>query len=186
MRALRVFIGECPLCPILVRNRTQIVFGSGNLNARLMFVGEAPGSEEDIQGMPFVGKAGQLLTDIIEKGMKLKRTDVYIANILKCRPPNNRSPEPAEVANCTPFLHAQLDIIKPKVIVALGAYAAHHLMGTDTPISKLRGTWHHYRDIPLMPTFHPSYLLRNYTPEHRRQVWEDMKQVLDLLAQKGP
>lgn len=178
LRALREFIGDCQRCPILVRNRTQIVFGVGNPHADIMFVGEAPGADEDAQGIPFVGRAGQLLTNIIEKGMGLRREDVYIANILKCRPPNNREPQPDEVANCTPFLHEQLAIIKPRVIVALGAYAARYLTGSTTPISKLRGTFYYYRDIPVMPTFHPAYLLRNYSPENRRMVWEDMKKVL--------
>ncbi|MCX7846970.1 MAG: uracil-DNA glycosylase [bacterium] len=178
LRALRAFIGDCQRCPILARSRTQIVFGVGNPHAEIMFVGEAPGADEDAQGIPFVGRAGQLLTNIIEKGMGLRRADVYIANILKCRPPNNREPLPDEVANCTPFLHEQLAIVKPRVIVALGAYAARYLTGSSTPISKLRGTFHHYRDIPVMPTFHPAYLLRNYSPENRRMVWEDMKKVL--------
>lgn len=181
LTALRAFIGDCQRCPVLVRTRTQIVFGVGNPHAEIMFVGEAPGADEDAQGIPFVGRAGQLLTNIIEKGMQLKRDDVYIANILKCRPPNNREPQPDEVANCTPFLHEQLAIIKPRVIVALGAYAARYLCGTTTPISKLRGTFHHYRDIPVMPTFHPAYLLRNYSPENRRMVWEDMKKVLEYV-----
>ena len=176
--ALRAHIGECPFCPILVRNRKKIVFGSGNVDATIMFVGEAPGQDEDEQGLPFVGRAGQLLTNIIEKGMGIQRTEVYIANILKCRPPNNRQPQPDEIENCAPFLHAQLDIIKPQVIVALGAYASHYITGENTPISKLRGEWRAYRGIPVMPTFHPSYLLRSYSPDNRRLVWEDVKKVM--------
>jgi len=181
LQALRCFIGDCQRCPALVRNRTTIVFGCGNPHAGIMFVGEAPGADEDVQGLPFVGRAGQLLTNIIEKGMHLRRDDVYIANILKCRPPNNREPQPHEVANCTPFLHEQLAIVKPRVIVALGTYAAHYLTGSATPISKLRGTFHQYRGIPVMPTFHPAYLLRNYSPENRRMVWDDMKKVLEYV-----
>jgi DNA polymerase len=180
--ALRAHIGECQFCPILVRNRKKIVFGSGNVNATIMFVGEAPGQDEDEQGLPFVGRAGQLLTNIIEKGMDIPRSEVYIANILKCRPPNNRQPQPDEIENCTPFLHAQLDIIKPRVIVALGAYAAHYLTAESTPISKLRGEWREYRGIPVMPTFHPSYLLRSYSPENRRLVWSDVKKVMERVA----
>ncbi|NLF40446.1 uracil-DNA glycosylase [bacterium] len=182
--ALRKHIGNCPLCRALVLNRTQIVFGSGNPEAELVFVGEAPGEEEDRQGAPFVGRAGELLTRIIEKGMGMRRDSVYIANILKCRPPNNRNPEPPEVANCSPFLNAQLDIIKPRAIIALGAYASHYLCGTDEPISKLRGTFHHYRGIPVMPTFHPAYLLRSYSPENRRRVWDDVRKVVEFLNQK--
>ncbi len=151
-----------------------------------MFVGEAPGQDEDKQGIPFVGRAGQLLMTIIEKGMGLSRDQVYIANMLKCRPPNNREPQPDEVANCTPFLNVQLEIVQPRVIVALGAYAAHFLAGVATPISRLRGTFQHYRGIPVMPTFHPAYLLRNYTPEHRRNVWDDMKKVLEFLHPRAP
>ncbi|MCX7003192.1 MAG: uracil-DNA glycosylase [bacterium] len=179
--ALQTFMGACPRCAALVRNRTRLVFGCGSPDAEIMFVGEAPGQDEDQQGIPFVGRAGQLLMTIIEKGMSLSRDKVYIANILKCRPPNNREPQPDEVANCTPFLNVQLEIVQPRVIVALGAYAAHFLTGVTTPISRMRGEFHHYRGIPVMPTFHPAYLLRNYTPEHRRHVWDDMKKVLEFL-----
>ena len=177
--ALRAYIGNCPRCPILVRNRKKIVFGSGNPDASIVFVGEAPGQDEDIQGLPFVGRAGQVLTNIIEKGMAISRDQVYIANILKCRPPNNREPLPDEMSHCTPFLNWQLAIIEPKVIVALGGYAAHYLTGTQTGITKLRGTWHAYRDIPVMPTFHPAYLLRNYSQENRRLVWQDVQTVIE-------
>src|SRR5207247_1187373 len=160
-------IGECDRCK-LSRGRTRIVFGSGNPSARLMFVGEAPGEDEDQQGLPFVGRAGQKLTEMIEKGMGIPRSDCYIANIIKCRPPQNRNPEPDEIAACETFLFRQIDIIRPKVIVALGRFAAQTLLRTNTPISSLRGRFWTYRGTLLMPTFHPSYLLRQYTPENRR------------------
>jgi DNA polymerase len=157
-----------------------VVFGVGNPNAALMFVGEAPGADEDIQGEPFVGRAGQLLTKIIE-AIDLKRSDVYIANVIKCRPPANRNPEPVEVATCEPFLFRQIDLIRPKVIVALGTFAAHALLKTDAPISRLRGHVHEFRDgIKLIPTFHPAFLLRS--PERKRDVWEDMKKVRGFLT----
>jgi len=156
------------------------VFGVGNPDADLMFVGEAPGADEDVQGIPFVGRAGQLLTKIIE-AIGLTRDDVYIANIIKCRPPQNRNPEPDEVATCEPFLFRQVDIIKPKIIVALGKYAAQTLLRTETPISRLRGRQFDYRGAKLIPTFHPAYLLRN--PSSKREVWEDMKLVKKLLTQ---
>jgi len=146
----------------------------------LMFVGEAPGADEDVQGEPFVGRAGQLLTKIIE-AIELKRSDVYIANVIKCRPPGNRNPEPVEVATCEPFLFQQIDIIRPKVIVALGTFAAHALLKTDAPISRLRGQVHDFRGgIKLIPTFHPAFLLRS--PDRKRDVWEDMKKVRALLT----
>jgi len=161
--------------------RRQVVFGVGNPNADLMFVGEAPGADEDVQGEPFVGKAGQLLTRIIEGGLQLKRSDVYIANVIKCRPPGNRNPEPDEVATCEPFLFRQIDTIRPRVIVALGAFAAHTLLKTDAPISRIRGQVFDYRNgSRLIPTFHPAFLLRS--PERKREVWEDMKKVRALLA----
>jgi DNA polymerase len=161
--------------------RTQVVFGAGNPNAKLMFVGEAPGGDEDRQGEPFVGAAGQLLTKIIE-AIELKRSDVYIANVIKCRPPGNRNPEPVEVATCKPFLLQQVDIIRPKVIVALGTFAAQTLLETDTPISRLRGRVQALRGgISLVPTFHPAFLLRS--PDRKRDVWEDMKKVRALLAE---
>ena len=181
--ALRAFIGQCPQCPVLVRNRRSVVFGSGNPDADIMFVGEAPGNDEDIQGIPFVGRAGQLLMNIIEKGMKMSRDDVYIANILKCRPPNNRNPQADEVRNCTPFLHLQLDIIKPRVIIALGLFAAQFLTGKEIGIGKLRGQFHFYRDIPVMPTYHPAYLLRNYSRESRQKVWDDIQLVMQYLRE---
>ena len=154
------------------------MFGVGNPSADLMFVGEAPGADEDVQGIPFVGRAGQLLTKIIE-AIDLKREDVYIANVIKCRPPGNRNPEPDEVETCEPFLFQQVDIIKPKVIVALGTVAARALLRTLDPISRLRGCVYDYRGAKLIPTFHPAYLLRN--PSSKREVWEDMKLVRRLL-----
>jgi uracil-DNA glycosylase len=154
------------------------VYGVGNPAADLMFVGEAPGRDEDIQGIPFVGRAGQKLTQIIE-AIGLARGDVYIANVIKCRPPENRNPEPDEVETCEQFLFRQIDVIKPKVIVALGTFAARSLLKTDAPISRLRGRVYDYRGAKLVPTFHPAYLLRN--PSCRREVWEDMKKVRSLL-----
>jgi len=159
------------------------VFGVGNPNAQLMFVGEGPGRDEDLQGEPFVGRAGQLLTDIITRGMKMRREDVYIANVVKCRPPENRNPEPDEVAACLPFLERQIEIVQPRVLVALGKVAAQALLRTNTPISRLRGQWHSYRGIPLMPTLHPAYLLRN--PADKRLVWEDIKLVIRELEKRG-
>ncbi len=178
--AIRLDIGECTRCKLHTLGRQRIVFGSGNPNAELMFVGEAPGADEDEQGLPFVGKAGQLLTKIIE-AIDMKREDVYIANVIKCRPPANRNPEPDEVATCEPFLFRQIDLIKPRVIVALGTHAAHTLLKTDAPISRIRGKQHEYRGSILIPTFHPAYLLRS--PDRKREVWEDMKLVKSLLTQ---
>lgn len=176
---LRAVLGDCQRCK-LAPHRTRIVFGVGNPRARLMFVGEGPGQDEDRQGEPFVGRAGQLLTEIITKGMRLAREDVYIANVVKCRPPRNRNPEPDEVAACQPFLLRQIRLIAPEVIVALGKFAAQTLLETTTPITRLRGTWHDYHGIRLMPTFHPAYLLRN--PADKRLVWEDIKQVMGVLG----
>jgi len=178
LKAIREDIGECTRCKLHGMGRTQIVFGVGNARADLMFVGEAPGADEDIQGEPFVGRAGQLLTKIIE-AIGLTRDQVYIANVLKCRPPNNRNPEPDEVEQCEPFLLRQIDIIKPKVIVALGKFAAQCLLKTNDPITRLRGREFKYRDAILMPTYHPAYLLR--TPSAKREVWEDMKRVKIIL-----
>jgi DNA polymerase len=178
LAAVRADIGDCTRCKLHGLGRRQIVFGVGNPDADLMFVGEAPGADEDIQGIPFVGRAGQLLTKIIE-AIGLKREDVYIANVIKCRPPQNRNPEPDEVDTCEPFLFQQVDIIKPKVIVALGTFAARALLRTLDPISRLRGRVYEYRGAKLIPTFHPAYLLRN--PASKRDVWEDMKVVRGLL-----
>jgi uracil-DNA glycosylase len=177
---LRAHIGDCTRCKLHGMGRRQVVFGVGNPQADLMFVGEAPGADEDLQGEPFVGRAGQLLTKIIE-AIGLKRSDVYIANILKCRPPGNRNPEPDEVATCSPFLARQIDVIRPKVIVALGSFAAKALLQSDVPISRVRGHVFDYRGgAKLIPTFHPAFLLRS--PERKRDVWEDMKKVRALLA----
>jgi DNA polymerase len=178
LAAVRADIGDCTRCKLHAQGRTQIVFGVGNPDADLMFVGEAPGADEDIQGFPFVGRAGQLLTKIIE-AIDLKREEVYIANVIKCRPPGNRNPEPDEVATCEPFLFQQIDIIKPKVIVALGKFGAQTLLRTLDPISRLRGRVYEFRGAKLVPTFHPAYLLRN--PSSKREVWEDMKLVRTLL-----
>ncbi|MFZ5874806.1 MAG: uracil-DNA glycosylase [Nitrospirota bacterium] len=175
-------IGDCRRCG-LAPTRTNLVFGVGNPRAELVFVGEAPGAEEDAQGVPFVGAAGQLLTKIIE-AMGLRRDDVYIANILKCRPPGNRNPLPDEIASCEPFLIAQLEIIAPTVICALGTFAAQTLLKTKDPISRLRGRWHAYHDIPLMPTFHPAYLLRN--PAEKKTVWSDVQAVMARLGRPIP
>jgi DNA polymerase len=177
--AIRADIGDCTRCKLHTLGRTKIVFGVGNPRADLMFVGEAPGADEDEQGIPFVGRAGQLLTRIIE-AIGLKREDVYIANVIKCRPPGNRNPEPDEVATCEPFLLRQIDAIRPKVIVALGTFAARTLVGANVPISRLRGRVFTCRGARLVPTFHPAYLLRN--PEAKRDTWEDMKKVRRLLA----
>jgi len=179
LAAVRADIGDCTRCKLHTMGRKQVVFGVGNPEADLMFVGEAPGADEDIQGIPFVGRAGQLLTDIIEKGLQIPRKDVYIANVIKCRPPGNRNPEPDEVATCEPFLFQQIDIIKPKVIVALGKFGAQTLLRTMDPISRLRGRVYDFRGAKLVPTFHPAFLLRN--PASKREVWEDMKLVRELL-----
>ena len=179
LASIREDIGDCVRCKLCNLGRTQIVFGAGNPNADLMFVGEGPGRDEDIQGFPFVGRSGQKLTQIIE-AIGLKREDVYIANVIKCRPPENRNPEPDEVEQCEPFLFRQIDTIKPKVIVALGTFAAKSLLKTTDPISRLRGRVFDYRGAKLVPTFHPAFLLRN--PSCRREVWEDMKKVRALLT----
>jgi DNA polymerase len=177
-RLHRDTIGDCRRCK-LAPGRTQVVFGTGNPRAELVFVGEAPGADEDAQGIPFIGAAGQLLTKIIE-AMGLQRDDVYIANIIKCRPPGNRNPQPDEIASCEPFLISQLEIIHPKVICALGTFAAQTLLKTKEPISRLRGRWHAYQGIPLMPTFHPAYLLRN--PGDKKTVWADVRLVMAQLG----
>jgi DNA polymerase len=179
---LRVEIGPlCMRCKLCNMGRRQVVFGVGNPRARLMFVGEAPGEDEDRQGEPFVGRAGQLLTKIIE-AINLARDQVYIANVIKCRPPGNRNPEPDEVSACEPFLFRQIDIVKPRVIVALGKFAAQCLLHTTEPITRLRGREFQYRGATLIPTFHPAYLLRN--PSSKRDVWEDMKKVRAILLEE--
>ena len=178
LSAIREDIGDCTRCKLHTLGRQQIVYGVGNPQADLMFVGEAPGADEDIQGIPFVGRAGQLLTKIIE-AIGLKRDDVYIANVIKCRPPGNRNPDPDEVVACEGFLFRQIDSIKPKVIVALGTFAAKALLKTQDPISRLRGRVYQYRGASLVPTFHPAFLLRS--PDRKRDVWEDMKKVRSIL-----
>ena len=183
---IRAEIGDCTRCKLHTLGRKQIVFGVGNPNADLMFVGEAPGADEDEQGEPFVGRAGQLLTKIIETA-GLKRGDVYIANILKCRPDTpgqaagNRPPTPEERAACLPYLQEQIDLIKPRAIVALGATAVDGLLGKTLGITRLRGHWQTYRGIPLMPTYHPAYLLRNQSLSEKRKVWEDILKVMEKL-----
>jgi len=179
LAAIRIDLGpDCSRCKLHTLGRRQIVFGVGNPEAELMFVGEAPGADEDVQGEPFVGRAGQLLTKIIA-AIGLGREDVYIANLIKCRPPQNRNPEPDEVDTCEPFLFQQIDAIRPKVVVALGSFAARALLRTQDPISRLRGRVYEYRGSKLIPTFHPAYLLRN--PSSKKEVWEDMKLVRTLL-----
>jgi len=177
LETLRQEALACHKCP-LGKTRTNLVFGVGNPSASLMFVGEAPGRDEDLQGEPFVGRAGQLLTKIIE-AIGLKRGDVYIANVLKCRPPGNRNPLPEEIVLCMPYLLKQIEIIQPKVLCALGTFAAQTLLNTKSPVGTLRGRFHQYKNIPMMVTFHPAYLLRN--PNDKIKVWEDMKKVRDFL-----
>ena len=174
-------LGNCQRCG-LGASRTKLAYGVGNPNARLVLVGDAPGREEDLQGEPFVGEAGQLLDRILQ-AMGLHRNDVYICNVLKCRPPNNRDPQPEEGATCEAFLVRQIAAVRPQVIIALGRFAVHSLLKTNAPISKLRGEWQSYQGIPLMPTYHPAYLLNN--PEGKRDVWDDMKQVLRRLQTDG-
>jgi DNA polymerase len=184
---LRAAVAPCAKCPNLARTRTQTVFGVGNIDARLMFVGEAPGADEDLQGEPFVGKAGQLLTKIIET-MGLKRSDVFIANVLKCRPDmppgstGNRRPTTVEMQTCLPYLRAQIEIIQPAVLVALGSVAMEGLLGSTEPMSRLRGRWHEFQGIPLMATYHPAYLLRNQSLTEKRKVWEDILLVMERLS----
>jgi len=175
--AVREELGDCRRCD-LCETRQKIVFGDGNPNADILFVGEGPGQDEDRRGLPFVGRAGQLLTRMIENGMGLERSDVYICNIVKCRPPRNRTPLPPEVAACRPFLEGQIEAVAPRVIVALGRPATGLLLEKDVSITRLRGHWQTYNGIPLMPTLHPAYVLRRYTPEVRRNVWNDLRAAL--------
>ncbi|MGE3821993.1 MAG: uracil-DNA glycosylase, partial [Isosphaeraceae bacterium] len=163
-------VAGCTRCEILAETRTQTVFSDGSPTARLMFIGEAPGAEEDRQGVPFVGRAGQLLTDMITKGMGLAREDVYIANVLKCRPPENRNPEPPEIANCVGYLDRQIAIVRPEYLCVLGKVAAGTLLNTALPLARLRGRWHRYQEIPMIVTYHPAYLLRN--PVDKKKTWE--------------
>ena len=178
-------IGDCTRCR-LSKGRNKIVFGDGNPEAKLVFVGEGPGADEDAQGIPFVGRAGQLLTQMIEntaskEGIPLKRPDVYICNVVKCRPPENRNPEPDEMEICGQFLFRQLSAIKPRAICALGSTAAKALLGGKDGVTRLRGTWHKWHDIPLLVTYHPSYLLRAYNQSAKREAWEDLKKVLHFV-----
>jgi uracil-DNA glycosylase family 4 len=177
LEQVRAALGACTRCR-LAEGRTQIVFGDGNPDADLLFVGEGPGEQEDRQGLPFVGRAGELLTQMIERGLRIPRSCVYICNIVKCRPPQNRTPLADEVTACRPFLDGQIDAVAPKVIVALGKPATSLLLGRDVSITRVRGTWQDYRGIPVMPTFHPAFVLRQYTAENRRLVWEDLKAAL--------
>jgi uracil-DNA glycosylase family 4 len=170
---------DCSRCKLHGLGRQQVVFGTGNPDADLMFVGEAPGADEDIQGVPFVGRAGQLLTKMIE-AINLRREDVYIANVIKCRPPGNRNPEPDEIEQCEPFLFRQIQAVRPKVIVALGAFAAKTLLRSEEPISKLRGRVYDFHGATLIPTFHPSFLLRS--PDRKRDAWDDLKKARALLT----
>lgn len=174
---VRKELGDCKRCK-LHRGRKTIVFGEGNEKATLMFIGEGPGYDEDVQGRPFVGKAGQLLTKIIQS-INLSREEVYIANIIKCRPPQNRNPEPDEIQNCHPFLMEQINMIQPKIICALGTFSAHTLLKTDAKITALRGKFYDLEGIKVIPTYHPAFLLRN--PEKKREVWEDMKKIAEWL-----
>lgn len=168
---------NCRKCS-LAKTRKNVVFGAGSLKANLIFVGEAPGGDEDIKGMPFVGKAGMLLTKIIE-AMGLKREDVFICNILKCRPPQNRNPLPEEISLCIEYLYRQIDYIKPNIICGLGKFASQTLLNTEVPITKLRGNWHEFRGIKFMPTFHPAYLLRN--PRDKKLAWQDMQKIMKAM-----
>jgi DNA polymerase len=178
--AIREELGDCRRCK-LAGGRTTLVFGVGNPAAEVMFVGEGPGADEDLQGEPFVGKAGQLLTRMIE-AMGYRREEVYIANVVKCRPPGNRNPEPDEIEACEPFLRRQIEAVGPRVIVALGKFAAHTLLGTSIPITKLRGQWSSYAGVRLMPTFHPAYLLRS--PDEKAKAWADLQLVMAELGRK--
>jgi len=180
--SLKEKIMACAHCEELITHRTQLVFGAGNANAELCFVGEAPGRDEDIQGVPFVGKAGQLLTRIIES-IGLTREQVFITNVLKCRPPNNRNPRPEEIVNCEAFLIEQLAAIRPRIICALGTFAAQTLLHTTESISRLRGGFHDYHGIKLIATFHPAFLLRS--PNYKQHVWEDMKMIRRELAKRA-
>jgi DNA polymerase len=178
LEAVRSALGDCRRCG-LCEGRQKIVFGDGNPDADILFVGEGPGEQEDRTGLPFVGRAGELLTQMIEKGMGIRRSDVYICNIVKCRPPGNRNPLPPEVSACRPFLDGQIAAVAPKVIVTLGKPAASLLLDREISITRVRGTWQEYQGIPLMPTLHPAFVLRQYTPENRRAVWQDLKAALE-------
>ena len=182
LEQVRAELGDCQRCR-LHEGRTQIVFGDGDPKADLMFVGEGPGEQEDLRGIPFCGRAGELLTQMIEKGLGVRRSDVYICNIVKCRPPSNRTPHSDEAATCARFLDGQIAAVRPKVIVALGKPATSLLLGRDVAISRVRGTWQEYRGVPVMPTFHPAYVLRQYTPDVRRKVWDDLRAALTRVQE---
>ena len=184
LAALAAEVSICQRCPHLAASRTQTVFGSGSPTARLMFVGEAPGADEDRLGVPFIGRAGALLTDMITKGMGLRREDVYIANVLKSRPPENRPPQADEVSNCLPYLERQIAIIRPEFLCLLGKTAVSALLETTLPMSRLRGKWHRYRGIPTVVTWHPSYLLR--TPSAKKDAWEDLQLLMQAMGLKPP
>lgn len=181
LEALRTEIGPCTRCE-LSEKRQHVVFGEGNPEARVVFVGEGPGADEDRTGRPFVGRAGELLTKMIE-ALEWQREDVFICNVVKCRPPGNRDPKPEEIATCHPFLQRQLEIIRPRVIVTLGKPATSTLLGRPVAITRLRGTWQEWNGIPLMPTFHPAYLLRQYTTQNRQAVWDDLRAVRERAGQ---
>ncbi|MFC1869272.1 uracil-DNA glycosylase family protein [Thermodesulfobacteriota bacterium] len=183
LEELKSFIGDCKGCE-LWRGRTLLVFGEGSPEARLIFVGEGPGREEDLTGRPFVGEAGKLLTRIIEKGMGLRRDEVYICNVVKCRPPSNRDPERREIDICIPFLKEQLKLIRPEVICVLGRIAGQELLGKDFKITRGRGKWHSFMDIPVMPTYHPAYILRNPSKERqlKGEVWDDVQKIMARLG----
>jgi DNA polymerase len=183
LAAIRALIGDCTRCPLAYAGRRTIVFGDGDPNARLLFVGEGPGADEDASGIPFVGKAGQLLNNMIA-AMGLRRDQVYIANIVKCRPPANRTPEPVEANTCAPFLLEQIDVIRPEVIVALGATAATYLLGVKQSLGSLRGTWHSCRGAKVAVTYHPAYLLRD--PSQKAEAWKDLQRVMAELGLKPP
>ena len=178
LESLKELVEICEKCD-LCKTRNNIVFGSGNINSKIVFVGEAPGKNEDEQGLPFVGRSGKLLTDIIEKGMKLKRNDVYICNVIKCRPPNNRNPSKKEILNCESYLEKQLNLINPDVIIALGLHAGNTLLKQDLKMKEMLGNWYKYNNIDLRVIYHPSYLLRN--PSAKKIVWEDVKEILKFL-----
>ncbi len=179
LEEIRAWIGDCKRCK-LHQGRKNIVFGVGNPHPELMFIGEGPGADEDEQGEPFVGKAGKLLTKMIEGGMGKTRADVYIANVVKCRPPENRDPQPDEVEACWPFLEAQIKALNPKIICTLGNPATKKILNTKTGIMTMRGTFHDYNGIPVMPTFHPSFLLRD--PNHKKEAWEDLQTIMRRLG----
>jgi uracil-DNA glycosylase family 4 len=181
--ALMARVANCTRCPELVAHRTQTVFGVGDRSAQLMVIGEAPGQEEDKQGEPFVGRAGQLLNEML-RAIGFAREQVYIANVLKSRPPNNRDPKPEEAAHCEPYLKRQVALIKPRLILSVGRVSAQNLLKTDTPIGKLRGQVHHYQGIPLVVTYHPAYLLRS--PQEKRKSWDDLKLALRTLREATP